>query len=490
MSDAAGTPLSELLAQWKARNVRVPADVGAFVVLEVTEGLLGGPAVLGASDVRVAEDGAVTLPTSRVPASPEDAARAITALLGSVLVAAGSVAPPALVRVAEAAPPTGASCLDRLRDDLEAALVPLNRQAARRVLARLVRESRRELARAAEPASPVERLDRELGPLVTPRAGAGPAQAADPIDALLADTADAQATLFEGAPSTLLPATEDPATIAMSSPGNLEAPPEAPEGEPPRPPAERAAGPSRRRDPPRPTEPSTEDGERAVSGDPPTRGGTLGYVAAFVTVALLSGAALLALRPDLLARLRGEPAPPERHDASPARLGTLTIATGATDAEVLRFVGRAPVTLSALSSASSSEIVAVLEGHAAARSVIGPGERGADEVPSVELTLAPLVPGADPLALGTPLRSGSSPLGVGEGRARVVTRPAGAKVHLVVGRGPEVRLEGLPTDEVIELLVAAEGYATERLLVAPSDWTESEDGGLRASLHASLRASD
>lgn len=489
MSDATGTPLSELLVQWRARNVRVPAEVGAFVVLEVSEALLGGPAVLGASEVRVAEDGTVTLPASRIPASPEDAARAITALLGSVLVAAGTVAPPALVRVAEAAPPTGASCLEQLRDDLEAALVPLNRQAARRVLARLVREARREPARATEFTSPAEQLDRELKPLVAPRTGPGQDAATDPIDALLADTADAQATLFEGAPSMLLPAAEEPATIAMSSPGSLEAPEEAPRDDAPRSPSERAA-PAIRRDAERAAEPSARHAERAGFGEPPARGGTLGYVAAFVLVALVSGAALLVMRPDLLARLGGEAAGPEATGAENGRVGTLTISTRTPDAEVLRFVGRAPVTLPALCSTSPCEVVAVLEGHAAARGVVGADEAGADEAGAVELTLAPLAPGADPLALGAPLLPRSADARGGDGGARVVTDPPGAKVYVVVGRAPDVRLDGLPTDEVIEVLVAAEGFDTERLLVAPSDWTEGEEGGLRAGLTATLRPAE
>ena len=486
MSDATGTPLSELLVQWRARNVRVPAEVGAFVVLEVSEALLGGPAVLGASEVRVAEDGTVTLPASRIPASPEDAARAITALLGSVLVAAGTVAPPALVRVAEAAPPTGASCLEQLRDDLEAALVPLNRQAARRVLARLVREARREPARATEFTSPAEQLDRELGPLVAPRTGPGQDAATDPIDALLADTADAQATLFEGAPSMLLPAAEEPATIAMSSPGSLEAPEEVPRDDAPRSPSERAA-PAIRRDAERAAEPSARHAERAGFGEPPARGGTLGYVAAFVLVALVSGAALLVMRPDLLARLGGEAAGPEATGAENGRVGTLTISTRTPDAEVLRFVGRAPVTLPGLSPTSPSEVVAVLEGHAPARGVIGGDAGGAD---AIELTLAPLSAGADPFALGASLLARPTAAPGGDGSARVETDPPGAKVYVVVGRAPDVRLDGLPTDEVIEVLVAAEGFDTERLLVAPSDWTEGEEGGLRAGLTATLRPAE
>jgi hypothetical protein len=488
MSDAASTPLSELLAQWKARNVRVPAEVGAFVVLEVAEGLLGAPSVLGASEVRVAEDGVVTLPASRAPASPEDAARAVTALLGSVLVAAGTVAPPALVRVAEAAPPTGAACLEQLRDDLEAALVPLNRQAARRVLARLVREARREPARPAEPTSPVEQLDRELGPLVAPRTGSD-AGAPDPIDALLADTADAQATLFEGAPSMLLPATEDPATIAMSSPGILEAPPEAARDEAPQPPAEQALA-SGRRDGERAAEPSRRSGERAGFDERTAQGGTLGYVAAFVVVALLSGAALLALRPELLGRLGGEPAAPETPDSEGARLGTLTIATSTPNAEVLRFVGRTPLDLPALSSTSPSEVALVLPGHAAVRGVIGGDGRGAEEGASIELALSPLAPGADALALGTPLLARTDAARSGDAHARIVSDPPGAKVYLVVGTEPEARLPDLPTDEVIEILVAAEGFDTERLLLAPSDWTEGEDGALRAGLTASLRPAE
>jgi len=56
--------------------------------------------------------------------------------------------------------------LQQLHDQLEAALVPLNRDALHRVLARLAREAQRESQRAGENAPDRAELERELASMI------------------------------------------------------------------------------------------------------------------------------------------------------------------------------------------------------------------------------------------------------------------------------------------------------------------------------------
>ena len=73
------------------------------------------------------------------------------------------------------------------------------------------------------------------------------------------------------------------------------------------------------------------------------------------------------------------------------------------------------------------------------------------------------------------------------GTIRVVTSPPGAKVYLLVGFTPDVRVENVGTEEVVELLVFLEGHEVERVVVAPSDWHDTEDGTRSAELDVTLR---
>jgi hypothetical protein len=152
MSELLGTTVEEVIEVMKERCVRIPSEIGAFVALEVCEALEAGPAVVKKGDVRIADDGTISVFAPPGSATSEEAARSVVSLLGSLLVAAGTGVPRVLVGLIERGPSSGRWDLSSLRDDLEASLVPLNRGAARRVLARMLREVRKprpEIGRAS-----------------------------------------------------------------------------------------------------------------------------------------------------------------------------------------------------------------------------------------------------------------------------------------------------------------------------------------------------
>lgn len=141
-AETEGMSLAELVFALKARGARIPFEIGAFVALEACEQVMARPGLVKPHLVHVAADGGVHV--SALPVADEStAAKAMVDLLAHVLVAAGAGVPPTLVAFIEGATPDAARSLTRVRAELRAALMPLNRQASRRVLSRLIRESRR-----------------------------------------------------------------------------------------------------------------------------------------------------------------------------------------------------------------------------------------------------------------------------------------------------------------------------------------------------------
>jgi hypothetical protein len=144
VSDDLGTTIDDLVAALKSRRAPLPFEIGAFVALSACEAVASAPVAVKGKDVRIALDGSVSVPGAQKGASDEASARSIVALLAQLLVAAGPSVPPRLLMLIERGPSDGKWRVEGVRDELAAALVPLNRGASRRVLARLVRESERE----------------------------------------------------------------------------------------------------------------------------------------------------------------------------------------------------------------------------------------------------------------------------------------------------------------------------------------------------------
>jgi hypothetical protein len=129
-----------LLASLTQRRAALPAEIGCFAVLEAVESMRRSrPARLDPSSVMISDEGQVTL-----AAPPTDderlAVQSAASLLSALLSAAARPPTPQLARLAAAESVEYVVTLGAMRDELEAALVPLNRQASRRVLARMVRE--------------------------------------------------------------------------------------------------------------------------------------------------------------------------------------------------------------------------------------------------------------------------------------------------------------------------------------------------------------
>jgi hypothetical protein len=158
LADLLGVTVEELVSILRGKKARVPFEIGAFVALEACEAMLQGPARIGVRDVRIGDDGAVSVFAPPNSASNEDAAKSVVQVLAHLLVAAGPGVPPVLIELVERGPADGRWDLGRLRDELEASLVPLNRQAARRVLSRMLREAARdgEVRKSSLPPPPQE----------------------------------------------------------------------------------------------------------------------------------------------------------------------------------------------------------------------------------------------------------------------------------------------------------------------------------------------
>ena len=158
--------VGQLVDELEQRGDRLPFEIGAFVALEACEGLLQESVKLEPDDVRVTLEGSVLVADSATSADPDEAARSLVSVLARLLVAAGPGVPPYLLQlVKESATGEASRDLRALHDAIEASLIPINRGASRRVLARLVRESDRPPAPEVPEVDPHE-LDAELDELL------------------------------------------------------------------------------------------------------------------------------------------------------------------------------------------------------------------------------------------------------------------------------------------------------------------------------------
>ncbi|MGB8332844.1 MAG: hypothetical protein WCE62_22150 [Polyangiales bacterium] len=159
--------VGQLVQELQQRGDRLPFEIGAFVALEACEGLLQQSVRLGADDVRVTVEGSVILSQSAERAEPDEAARSLVSVLARLLTAAGPGVPPYLTElVQETGTGQHPHDLRHLHDAIEASLIPINRGASRRVLARLVRESDRPPAPVARHQIDPHELDAELDELL------------------------------------------------------------------------------------------------------------------------------------------------------------------------------------------------------------------------------------------------------------------------------------------------------------------------------------
>lgn len=427
---AMGVTVRELVTRLRARDARLPFEIGAFVALEVSERLLEGPAMVGPDDVRIGPEGNLAVYTAPHSASSAEAAKSVASLLAHLLVAAGKGVPPVLLQLVERGPADGRWELGRLRDELEASLVPLNRSAARRVLSRIVRDVETRPRTSSRPppvAAPLGDVDDDLDALLAvgepdedeelptsqlPQldASGNPVVAFEAITAkrgAIPKRASAQTPAAERAPtsrehdetaprigrSAPEPEPDEPA-LDRDDRGDRATPAQPPS--PRREPTPLARRPSQLRPATRPLPAEELAGGRAELDDfeedaAPQRGG-MGLAVVGLLVLIVAGlAAVVVLRPDVIDRVLGRGPTEEELRAEAeaerareraaemeraatelrARYGRLSVRVAERErAQIFLFVGRGPAVAENLPLGVAYELVAIADGRVPTRAVV------------------------------------------------------------------------------------------------------------------------
>jgi hypothetical protein len=571
MADRLDVTVEELVASLKRQKARIPFEIGAFVALQVCEQLLERPTAVGPADVRISEEGTVEIEPRGGPETARQAPRSVTNVLAHVLVAAGQGVPQVLIDLVERGTDDGGWELPRLRDELEASLVPLNRGAARRVLSRLVREARRE-GQSQSPADDDLELsegdvDAELDALLEgsqlpePHGGTGAAAAEQG-----APGASARASAF-GRPEAAVaqsPAPDSEPPTAQGGAGRMRkvrasgvgagapsgaagSPAGASSGGPPEPASPRQPSapaepppaetdyappvpqpmPAEQRSSKRPTaagavrtpnsEPKGATDEQAgprlpdvdafeEAADRPGLGWL--WAAIFFVLALGLVGAVYLVRPDVFTRLAGgkpeaaveaekkrqaerEAKRQEMLAEHRASYGDLVVEAKPAKAQVLLFVGRGPTEAEKLPLGVAHEFVAIADGKTPTRAVVPKDAQWSsdEEPPRYELAMQT---GDEPMEFES-LTLGDSKLPQNPGKpsgkrgtVRIVTNPPGAKVYLLIGFSPKATVRDIAADEAHELLIVRDGYEPKRVVVGPSDWRKTNEGGRRATIEVAL----
>jgi hypothetical protein len=495
MGDARTVSVDEVVALLTRRRARLPFEIGAFVALEACERLVSqGPCVVQPGDVHIDDEGQIAVASRDASATSEQAARSVARVLARLLVAAGHGVPPVLLQLVEQGPEGADWDLVRLRDELEASLVPLNRAAARRVLARFLRDAQRapaepppSVSEAGAQAPPPDDVDAELDRFLDDGAGDAPGRPA-PQGGL---PHGGMAPPEEAAPTPTTPsAPPGPDTTAAPT---GEGPSAAATAEGPPAPPSPSTGPADH--PARPSLPdSVIAGDAADLTDLPTGRGRA-WVVALLVAALLGGllVALAFVRPDIMDRLalRGAPAddttdPAATRSAEERRLaeedrqrfGHLTLHVEPARAQVLRYVGRGPATVDHLPIGVAHEFVAIADGRLPSRAVI-PADAEWSSEGGGRYELAMQTGESSRHARELELGDSKLPREMGQatgtlGTVRVITTPPGAKVYHLIGFAPRVEAENLDTTRAHDLLIYREGHEPQRLIVGPSDWEPVE----------------
>lgn len=497
MSAPGRVTAEELVRALKKRRATLPAEIGSFVVLEACEALQSrGSFLLSPANVEISDEGTIWLGEAK-RVGEQEAAYALHRLLAAVLVAAGPAPHPALMRLLERGPSNGCWTVASIHDNLEASLVPLNRGASRRVLARFVRE----IGWAERPSKrpSFDDLDSELSsflgadnepePLLDLQLNAARQRSVppdevtrgEPVESV--DDSNDQLRFVES----VRPIACEPTgkTVLDVSPSHAEriAP-------------HLAKSPEQEHRAPllsyRPRVP------RELEAEEPRRGSSTLLIGSLML--LLSAAVLavtLSLRPELLSRLTTPAEPPRVKQPAEVVIkrpmgGDLEVRVANERAQILRFVGRGPVTVEHLPLGVAHEFVATAEGMMPARLLVASNAEWESTAEGkryeAAMQLSQLSGQISELELGETLL----PQDVGSpsatlGSLRIVTTPKGAKVYQVIGFAPQALVQDLPVDATQELLIYRKGHAPEVRVVAPSDYLE-EAGRKRAVLDIKLVA--
>jgi len=144
--------LSEVKRAARAHRAPLAGESAGYLVLALADQVLNAPRVVTANDVQLGEDGALRIVRGEA-SSESDAELSLRRALDELLLVASSGSA-ALMRAGRRAAPIGLAALVK---ELEAALIPVNRAAAKRALSRLQRETARALANGQLPDEVPER---------------------------------------------------------------------------------------------------------------------------------------------------------------------------------------------------------------------------------------------------------------------------------------------------------------------------------------------
>jgi hypothetical protein len=202
---------------------------------------------------------------------------------------------------------------------------------------------------------------------------------------------------------------------------------------------------------------------------PSKRRGTYALFAV-VIIAAMGGVALLSFEPGFLSGRTPSVVEEERRAAAEAASAlaahppqvcraTLVVTDVPQGAEVLVRSGLAPVDVERVPSGARLEFVALADGHAPRRGIVPQGTSWdvPNGKPRFELPIqlekshakGSVLDPWPPAEPGTVVGGQGAP-----GTVHVVTSPRGAEVWMVVGGGPEAKLESLPCGAAMELMVA------------------------------------
>lgn len=440
---ASGTNLEDLLTMLRTKRRRLPFEIGAFLALQVAESLLERPRRAEPRNVLVAEDGKVAIVDAEACDDRVALGSLLTALT-ALLAAAGEGVPAMLLRLVEQSPDSVDLSLARFRDELEASLVPLNRAAAERVLARTLRDIRREASGDVRASHAAVDADLELDALIS---GEAPPSREAPV--VIVPRTE------EDRPSTRPPADGEQKRSIFRDEGLRD----------------------------------TFDGlEERSSREGPSKGLV---VAAVALVLAALGIIVLATR-DRAPAVAADPATSEapRDVVVPPAVvrGEITLELEPEGAVARLFVGQIPTLVDDVPVGVAQELIALSADGTFVRTLVpsSAAYRDVDGLP--ELTVEGVgEPEHGHDALGTTsLQAEAMGAPSGRmGRLRMSTGPEGARVYRTVGFSPLVRLPAWPVERAAELLVSAPGYTTRRVLVSSSDF-RVENGEHRARLRVSL----
>jgi len=135
----ASVTLEDVFAVVVAKRVPLAPELAGYLVLEIAEHADPNGGDLDPRSVFVGEEGTVALVRPKRDGATGDAEESIRSALARLLEASGSQTP----ALAAASKRKSGAGLPALAEELEAALIPVNRAAGRRALARLAREVKR-----------------------------------------------------------------------------------------------------------------------------------------------------------------------------------------------------------------------------------------------------------------------------------------------------------------------------------------------------------